>query len=157
MIEEVLVLEIDDHCYGLNVKHVREVIRAVALTPAPNADVRLEGILNLRGQSVPVINVRRQFGFPDRDIAPADYLIVMQLDQRLSAIRVDRAVELRPIDTALIEPVDSSITSQRGVVGIVKFDERVVFLLDVDNLVFESESRQRDLAKVNHDSTETQS
>lgn len=155
MTEEVLVLEIDDHCYGLSVKHVREVIRAVALTPSPNADDHLEGILNLRGQSVPVINVRRQFGFPDRDIVPADYLIVMQLKEQLSAIRVDRAVELRPIETALIEPVDSGITPERAVVGIVKFDERLVFLLDVDNLVSESESRRLNQADVNDDSTET--
>jgi chemotaxis signal transduction protein len=157
MIEEVLILEIDDHCYGLSVKHVREVIRAVALTPTPNVDDRLEGILNLRGQSVPVINVRRHFGFPNRDIVPADYLIVIQLDQQLSAIRVDRAVELRPIDTALIEPVDAGITSQQAVVGIVKFDERVVFLLDVENLVSGSESRRLSQAIVNDDSTETRS
>ena len=157
MNDEILLLEIDDHCYGLKVEHVREVIRAVALTPAPNTDDRLEGILNLRGQSVPVINVRRQFGFPDRDIVPTDYLIVMQLDQRLTAIRVDRAIELRPIDTAWIEPVDSSITSQRTVAGIVKFDERIVFLLDVESLLSESESRQLDLAKVDPDSTESRS
>jgi chemotaxis signal transduction protein len=157
MNDEVLVLEIDDHCYGLRVKHVREVIRAVALTPASNADDRLEGILNLRGQSVPVINVRRQFGFPDRDILPTDYLIVMQLDQRLTAIRVDRAVELRPIDTASIEAADSSLTSQRAVVGIVKFDERVVFLLDLESLLSESENRRLDLANVDHDSTESRS
>lgn len=144
MNEEILVLEIDDHSYGLGVKHVREVLRAVALSPVPDVHDFAEGVLNLRGRSVAVINVRRRFGFPDRPINPSDYLIVMQMGERLSAMRVDRAVDLMPIDDGLLEPVDGNITSQPAVRGIVKFGSRVVYLLDPEQLLSEPEHARLD-------------
>ena len=141
MNEEVLLLEIDDHCYGVRVAHVREVLRAVALSPVPSADDLAEGVLNLRGRSVPVINMRRRFGLIDRVMEPSDYLIVLRIGPQLSAIRVDRAIGLMPIDSALIEPVDTNITSHRAVVGIIKVDARVVFLIDPQKLLTGPESK----------------
>src|SRR5947209_286603 len=100
---EVLVFEIEGRRYGLAAVVVRELLRMVAVVPLPGAPAVVEGVVNLRGAIVPVLDLRQRFGLPARPATPADHLIVAEADGRPVALRVDRAVELLPLAAAEVE------------------------------------------------------
>src|ERR1700720_4210722 len=91
---EVLVFEVGGQRYGLPSPDVREIVRAVTLTPLPRTPAIVEGVINLRGTVVPVLDIRARFRLPARAVEHTDHLIVAWAGQRLVALRVDRALEL---------------------------------------------------------------
>jgi purine-binding chemotaxis protein CheW len=95
---EILVFEIAGQRYGLPVTEVRELVRAVAIVPLPLARPPVEGVVDLRGQIVPVIDLRSRLGLPTRPVSPSDHMIVAQSKGRVVALRIDRAIDLVPID-----------------------------------------------------------
>lgn len=99
---EVLVFEMGGQRYGLPAGDVRELLRAVALTPVPGAPATVEGAINLRGNAVPVLDLRPRFRLPPKPLEPSDHLIVARTGQTLAALRVDRALDLVRIDRAAV-------------------------------------------------------
>jgi purine-binding chemotaxis protein CheW len=95
---EILVFEVDGRRFGLPAAEVRELLRAVAIVPLPLAGPAVEGVVNLRGRVVPVLDLRARLGLPARAVAPSDHLIVAQSEGRLVALRVDRALDLVRLD-----------------------------------------------------------
>jgi len=134
MIEELLIFEIEGRNYGLQVDCVREVLRSVALSPAPSTDDRVEGVMNLRGRSVVVIDIRHHFDLAPRRMMPTDFLIVIEVDSHLIAIRVDRA-ELKSTGGLSLEPTDPAVHSSKSVTGVVNLDAQVAYLLDPRKLL----------------------
>jgi len=99
---EVLVFEMGGQRYGLPAGDVRELLRAVALTAVPGAAAAVEGAINLRGNAVPVLDLRARFQLPPKPLAPSDHLIVVRAGKALAALRVDQALELVRIDRAAL-------------------------------------------------------
>ena len=90
--------------------------------------------MNLRGHSVGVVDIRRHFGLAPRRISPTDFLVVIEVDSHCIAIRVDRA-ELKSANGTAPEPADRAVHSFDSVVGVVKFEAQVAFLLDPRKLL----------------------
>jgi purine-binding chemotaxis protein CheW len=90
----VLVFEVGEQRYGLRAADVLEIVPAVTVTPVPDAPAHVEGMLNLRGRAVPVVDVRASLGLPRRAAAHTDHLIVVGVEEGAAALRVDRATEL---------------------------------------------------------------
>ena len=77
MPDEILVFSVSGRPFALRVIQVREVLRAVALTGTPRTDPPLEGILNLRGLSVGVLDLRTMLSLPPLPLHPDQYLIIL--------------------------------------------------------------------------------
>jgi purine-binding chemotaxis protein CheW len=91
---DTLLFELDGQRYGLPAERVREILRMVAISPLPGAPEAVEGIVNVRGEIVPVYDVRKRFGLPARAIDPAEHLVVLTCRDRAAAIRVGVAESL---------------------------------------------------------------
>jgi purine-binding chemotaxis protein CheW len=120
---EVLVFEAAGQRYGLEASAVREVVRAVAVTPLPGAPPAVEGVINVRGRVVPVLGARARFGLPAREPGPDDHLIVTDLGGRVVALRVDRALGLARVSPAAVEGGEGG-----GPVRVAKGDDGLVLL-----------------------------
>jgi purine-binding chemotaxis protein CheW len=101
---DVLVFEMGGQRHGLAAAAVLEILRAVAVAPLPQAPPGVEGVINLRGRVVPVVDLRHRFRLPPRPVLPTDHLIVARSGDRLVALRVDRAEDLVRLDPADLEP-----------------------------------------------------
>lgn len=91
---ELLLFEIAGSLFGISTAPVRGVVRAAALFPLPEFPEAIEGGLNLRGDIVPVIDGRALFAEAHQPIHPHEHFIVLEADQKVAAIHVDRALEV---------------------------------------------------------------
>ncbi|MGH7435187.1 MAG: chemotaxis protein CheW, partial [Polyangiaceae bacterium] len=74
----ILLFEVGGRRYGLLAAEVRELVRAVTIHPLPRAPAIVEGLVNVRGRIVPVLDIRSRFRIPLRPLAPSDHLILAQ-------------------------------------------------------------------------------
>lgn len=135
---EVLVFEIEGQRVALASSGVLEITRAVTVTPLPHAPAIVEGIINLRGSVVPVLDVRSRFGFPARRPVAADHFIVAMAGPRRVVLRVDRALDLARIPASAIMDV-GSIPGGKHVAGVAKTEDGLVLIHDLGTFLSDAE------------------
>ncbi len=125
MTQEFAVFSIGEAEFALDVTEVREILRAASLSPAPGHE-GVEGLLNLRGEVVPVIDIRSRLGLPAREIAVSDYLIVLEIDGSRAIVRTESNVRLETVDDSAVQPsgatnslVTATIRLEKGVASLL--------------------------------------
>jgi purine-binding chemotaxis protein CheW len=88
--------------YAVDLMRIREIIKPLPVTPVPQAPEPIEGVVNLRGEIIPVIDVRRKFGVPVQPSTPRSRLLVVNITGRLLALAVDAVVEVLRIPRSSI-------------------------------------------------------
>src|ERR1700752_5202053 len=100
---EVLIFELGSQRYGLPTADVRELVRAVTITPLPEAPAFIEGVVNVRGRILPVLDIRVRFHLPAKALEPTDHFIVASAGARGVILRVDRATHLAQVDETSVQ------------------------------------------------------
>lgn len=118
----VLVCEVGTQRFGLPAEELREIVRAVAIAPLPQAPPGVEGVINVRGEIVPVIDLRRMLGIAPRPTVLADHLVIARLDGAPLALRIDRALDFR---------ADEAGADQR----VIRLDDGLVPILQPRDLL----------------------
>jgi purine-binding chemotaxis protein CheW len=134
--------------YGLEILKVRELIGLMEITRVPKAPSHVRGVINLRGKVIPVVDLRLKFGMDPTDPTSQTVIIVVQLSAEngglTMGILVDEVLEVRAITAEDIEPppnLQGEVTSS-FVRGVGKADKRVIFLLDIDRVLSQTERRE---------------
>jgi purine-binding chemotaxis protein CheW len=135
----VLVFELEGRRFGVPADRVREVVRAVALTPVPGAPSVVEGLLDLRGEVLPVLDLRRRFELPIRPLKLSDQLIVLELVSRTVALRVDAVGALLRLDDGQPEPLPSAALAP-FLRGLVRLAEGMILLPEPERFLLEAEA-----------------
>jgi len=143
---EVLVFEIGGQRYGLPVCDVRELQRATALTPLPRAPGIVEGVVNLRGTIVPVLDVRARFHLPPKLLECADHLFFAHAGGRLVALRVDRVADLIRMDAADVEDARSAVPGVEYVAWVAKLPHCMVLIHDLQTFLSRAETAELEAA-----------
>lgn len=143
---EVLVFEVADQKYALPTRDVRELVRAVEITPLPDAPAVIEGVVNVRGQVLPVLDVRARFGLPARALDLSDHFIVATAGARGVILRVDRASHLAFVDEASVQASETLGASSGYVAGVAKLEDGLVLIHDVATFLSAAESSSLDEA-----------
>lgn len=146
MVRELLEFEIDTQKYGLPLISVAEVVRAVAIRRLPSAPGVIEGVIDLRGRIVPVLDMRRRFRHPHRTLDPAEHFVVARAGDRLVALRADRVVGIASLPVDSVEPPESSVRGVKFVAGIAKTPDGIILIHDLATFLTESEGESLDLA-----------
>jgi purine-binding chemotaxis protein CheW len=139
---EVLVFEVGGQCYAVAVDDVQELVRAVALTPLPRAPAVVEGVINLRGRPVPVLDVRHPFRLPSRPLALTDHLVVIRAGNRLAALRVDRALDLVRLGAAALEQGEALLPGVSYVAQVAGFPRGLVLIRDLRAFLSAAEAEE---------------
>lgn len=143
---EVLLFTLEGQRYGLPSEDVRELVRAARLTPLPRAPAVVEGLLNLRGTLLPVLDLRRRFRHPPRPLAPQDHLIVAKAGARRVALRVDRAEGMRVLAPGEWDATPRALPGVGYVAGAVKLEDGLVLVHDLRSFLSEAEALELDAA-----------
>jgi purine-binding chemotaxis protein CheW len=137
---EVLVFEVGGRRYGLPAAEVRELVRAVAILPLPQATAGIEGVINIRGTVVPVLDLRARLGLPAKPVEPADHMIVTGSDRRPVALRIDRALELVTLEVTALGASEGGPPDEDGRNGVAQRSDELVPLLDLGSLAMPAQS-----------------
>lgn len=128
---DVLVVRLDEHRLGLPLQDVCQVLPAVATVPLPAAGDLVEGVMNLHGRPIPVVDVRRRLGLDSRPVHPDDHFVTCTVSGRTVALWVDVADSV-----ARVEPGDlTGAEDLRGVqrlAGITVMDDQLVLVYDME-------------------------
>ena len=119
----LLVFTLDDWRCALELSTVERVYRAVAVTPLPDAPDIVLGIVNVRGDVLPVVDIRRRFRLPEKNLTPDDRLIIVHSTGRLVTLVVDDV-------TGVVECAAKDITSASAIMPDMEYIEGVARLKD---------------------------
>jgi len=138
--EQVVVLELAGEAYGVDIGRVQEIIRMQPITRVPNGPANMEGVTNLRGRVIPVLDLRKRF---DLEVAPPtrrSRIVVAELGEHTVGLVVDGVSEVLQVPANAVEPPSSLVTRSESKLlrGVAKFDDRLVLLLDLEYLTTES-------------------
>ncbi|HEX9728899.1 MAG TPA: chemotaxis protein CheW [Gemmatimonadales bacterium] len=125
---------------------VREVTRAVAITPLPKAPAVVEGVINVRGRLVPALDLRRRFDLPANPINLQQHLIIAHADARLVALRVDRVEDLTTVPDDDIKTATHIVPGAEYAEGIAKLSDGLVVIHDLARFLSLEEGGQLDIA-----------
>jgi len=140
---QLVTFKLDDQEYGLIIENVVEVVRMVAITRIPKAPDVMEGVINLRGRVVPVINLRKRFGAPPKARDLDTRLLVARIEDRVIALIVDTVSEVLKLDGDSLDAsnaVATGVTEYLAAIG--KLGDRLLLILDLDAILSFDEERQ---------------
>jgi purine-binding chemotaxis protein CheW len=140
---QLVTFDIGDEEFGIDILRVQEIIRMMAITKVPNSPPAVEGVINLRGRVIPVIDLRARFGMEARPHDGHTRIIVLEIHGMIVGFVVDAVSEVLRIRANTVEPppaVVSGIESEY-IKGVGKLDDRLLILLELDKLVSSEEMR----------------
>lgn len=123
--------------YGIPIQSLHEIVRVPEITAVPDAPDYLEGVINLRGKIVSVVDLRKRFGQPSTELDRRSRILVVEHRGRLAGMIVDSASEVLKIPESEVEPAPGMM--QEGgldcVTGLGKYQGRLIILLDVSKVL----------------------
>lgn len=139
---ELLTFEVAGQRLALPLSHVREVLRAVAITPLPEAPAVIEGVVDIRGAVVPVVDVRGRVGLPRRPLELEDRLIVVEAGGRRLALRVDAVHWMVEVDARTVESTREIAPEAFFVAGLARLPDGLVLIYDLERFLSPGEARE---------------
>jgi purine-binding chemotaxis protein CheW len=119
-----LTFAIASQRFGIRVEDVQEIVRAVRLAHLPKAPLVIEGLIDLRGTVIAVLDIRSRFGLPSKAVAPADHLIIARARERVVGIRVDRAMDVLTLRERDIGDISDIAPTSEYIAGVAKNPRR---------------------------------
>ncbi len=128
---------IENEEFGIDILTVQEIIRHVDITRVPNAPSFVEGVINLRGHIVPVVDLRKRFGLPSRTPDKDTRIVVVELDNRVVGFVLDAVKEVTRVDRSVIEPAPDLTLGidTHYIKGVAKLEDRLLILLDLSEVL----------------------
>jgi len=142
---EVLVFEVEGERWALPAADVRELVRAVAVSRLPGAPRGVDGVIDVRGELVPVLDLRGRLGLPARAVRPDEHFVIAHAG-RTVAIRADRAVEIATIDGSTLADPRAAVPSAAHVSAVARLPEGMVLIHDLRAFLDPAEAGALDAA-----------
>jgi purine-binding chemotaxis protein CheW len=134
---QIVGFRVGRETYGIPIMALSEIVRVPEITAVPDAPAHLEGVMNLRGKIVSVVDLRKRFNKPPTALTRHNRILVVEHRGRLVGMIVDSASEVIKIAESEIEPAPSMM-KEGGldcVTGLGKFQKRLIILLDIDKVL----------------------
>lgn len=130
--------------FGIDIGRVQEINMMMQLTKIPNSNPFIEGVVNLRGKIVPVVNLRERLGLSKKADDSKTKIIVSDINNKLIGYIVDEVNEVLRISKSIIEPTPEIISGVNSDLfeGVAKLEGRLLILLNLDKLLSSTEINQ---------------
>ncbi len=134
---QLVTFKLDVEEFGIDILRVQEIIRIMNITKVPNSPEFVEGVINLRGRVIPVVNLRKRLFLPHIEQDNKTRVIVVELSDKTVGFIVDEVNEVLRIPRSITEPppemtagIDTDYITSVG-----KLEDRLLILLDIEKLV----------------------
>ena len=132
---------IDDEEYGIDILIVQEIIRTMKMSRVPNSAKFIEGVINLRGKIVPVVDLRKRFGLNEKERDKDSRIVVVEINGKVVGFLVDKVREVLRVEKEIIDPPPELAMSihARYLTGVAKLEDRMLILLDLEKVLMSDE------------------
>ena len=137
MEQQLVIFELANESYGINIAVVESIIKMQAITQLPQTPTYVKGVINLRGSVLPVIDLRSRFALEAREYTRQTRIIIVTMGNIKVGVTVDGVSEVLRVSDELIEPLPPMVSSVNSVFlkGIVRFEDRLIILLELDKVL----------------------
>ncbi len=138
---QFIVIKLGDEQYGIDIKYIDNIVRMQHITRVPKVDEYLKGVINLRGEVIPVMSIRIKMGLEADVETKSSRIIILKLEQQGTiGIIVDEVKEVVTLDNDQIEKMayDSKDERDTFLSGIGKYEGGLISLLDLNSVVLEN-------------------
>jgi purine-binding chemotaxis protein CheW len=144
MEKQLVVFELATEFYGVDIAHVDGIVKMQPITKVPHSPAFVEGVTNLRGTVLPVIDLRKRFGLEPTEVGRESRIINIVIEDTKVGMIVDSVSEVLTIQDSIIEEAPRMVTSVNSsfITGIAKLDNRLVILLDLRQILVPDEVEQ---------------
>ena len=143
---QYIVIKIDDEQYGINIKFIDNIVRMQQITRVPKVDDYLKGVINIRGEIVPVMSVRMKMGLAEDEITGKTRIIILKTSEGdLVGIIVDQVNQVLTLDSNNVEKMrydDKKQKQDTFVSGVGHYDGGLVSILDLEAVVSERPAKE---------------
>jgi purine-binding chemotaxis protein CheW len=132
-----VVFKLEGEEYGIDILRVKEIKEMLRITRVPKAPSFVRGVVNLRGEVIPVIDLRKKFNLQEGNDADSTRIVIVTVDEITIGLIIDTSSEVLEIDKEAIEepPMAVSSIDHSYILGIGKVDDRLIILLDVAKII----------------------
>jgi len=148
---QLVVFRLGEQRYALPLGTVRRIVRAVEVTPLPGAPAVVLGAINVAGCIIPVLSLRQRFLLPEREIGPADQFVLAQTARRGVALVIDEAQGVIEREPSAVVGSDRIAPGLEQFHGVVKLDDGLVLIHDLQTFLSLDEARTLDEAMTRDD------
>ncbi|MCI7789883.1 MAG: chemotaxis protein CheW [Lachnospiraceae bacterium] len=138
---QYIVTQLGEEQYGIDIKLISNIVRMQKITRVPKVSPYIRGVINLRGEVIPVISLRLKMGLSDDEITKKTRIIILTLEQHESiGVLVDEVKEVVTLDEEHVEKVSYDKDDKaKFLSGVGKYDEKLISLLEINAVLAESE------------------
>jgi purine-binding chemotaxis protein CheW len=147
-IVQLVTFTLDNEEFGVDILRVQEINKMIDITRIPNAPPFVEGVINLRGKIIPIVDLRKRLCFDSRAADKATRIIVVELDGIILGFIVDSVSEVLRISKKTIEPPPSLVSGidSEYIQGVGKLENRLLLLLDLKKVFSASDRKELEKA-----------
>jgi purine-binding chemotaxis protein CheW len=148
---QLVTFKLGSEEFGVDILKVQEIIKMMNVTKIPNAPAFIEGVINLRGKIIPIVDLRKRLGFKDQEFDKSTRVIVVELDGLVLGFIVDSVSEVLRIPEDTIEPPPSMVAGIESeyIEGVGKLDDRLLILLELKKIFSSPEKKDIESIEAN--------
>ncbi len=138
---QLVGFRIADEEFGVDIIKVQEIIRMVDITRVPNTPAFVEGVINLRGKVIPIIDMRKRLELATKPYDKDTRITVVEIENRIVGFIVDSVSEVIRIEKSITEPPPPMVSNINSdfITAIAKLDNRLLILLDLNEILTSDE------------------
>lgn len=142
----IVVFNLDEPRYALDLSIIERVIRVVEITPLPKAPEIVLGVINVQGQVIPVVDVRKRFRLPEREMDLCDRFIIAHTSRRLVALVADSVIGIRELGTREMVSAEQAFPFAAYLQGVAKVEGDLILIYDLNQFLSLDEEQGLDVA-----------
>ncbi|MEI8374490.1 MAG: chemotaxis protein CheW [Planctomycetota bacterium] len=133
---QLVSFKLSNETYGIEITKIREIILVGQITRVPETPHYIKGLINLRSSVIPVIDLRARFALAENELTQDSRIMVLNVGRRTIGIVVDSVNEVLRVSQDQISPAPPTVASlgNQYITGLVRLEEQLLILLDVDHL-----------------------
>ncbi|TGN17705.1 chemotaxis protein CheW [Leptospira idonii] len=136
-IEQFLTFTIEKEFFGIRLLLVHEILKPVLITRIPNVEEYILGVINLRGEIIPIVDLKKRFHQSDSEIFPISRIVVVMLEEKRIGVLVDEVKQVVKIQKEFISYTtdDLSLNYSKMVESVSRYEDHLILNLDLDQIV----------------------
>ena len=143
---ELVIFRLNGQRYALPLTVVERIIQAVEVTPLPGAPAVVLGAINVAGCVLPVLNIRRRFFLPEREVVPSDHFLIARTVRHTLALVIDEVHGVIEHEPSAVIGADRMVPGLEQFQGVVKLDDGLVLIHDLEKFLSLDEAHALDTA-----------